>query len=226
MIQSTTFAQGIVSFTNVTLENNDYLTLVTDNPGDKLLPVELTYFGAVLDQGHVHLSWATASESNNAGFEVQRRTNNGTQTGWSSLGFIEGQGHSIEPVEYAFRDDVGELAGHTVVYRLKQVDFDGSVAFSGESKVDVPAPEGYALSAYPNPFNPTTTIQYEVPATGPIKLDVFDVQGRRVASLVDHVQTAGRHTVLFDASDLSSGTYIYRLETEGHVLTNTILLVK
>ena len=223
MIQATSITQDTVSFTNITLENNDYVMLVTDNPGDKLLPVELAHFDAVYSDGYMQLNWATASETNNAGFEVQRKEGD---ENWSTRAFIDGQGYSDQHVEYSFEDDVQSVAGSTVTYRLKQVDFDGSIAFSDEVSVQVPAPEDYALSAYPNPFNPTTTIQYELPASGHVKLVVFDVQGRQVATLVDESQSPGRYDVRFDASQLSSGTYVYRLESGGRVLTNTFLLVK
>ena len=66
---------------------------------------------------------------------------------------------------------------------------------------------------YPNPFNPTTTIRYALPATSQVRLDVFTISGQRVAELVSGVQSAGWHEVTFDASSLTSGVYVYRLET-------------
>lgn len=79
---------------------------------------------------------------------------------------------------------------------------------------------------YPNPFNPVTTISYEVPETGAIRLAVYDMLGRQVALLVDDHVTAGSYQVLFDAANLSSGTYIYRLHTANRVLTQKMTLLK
>ncbi len=88
-------------------------------------------------------------------------------------------------------------------------------------------PRQFALHGnYPNPFNPTTLIQYSLAAAGDVRLEVFDVQGRRVRTLVDEAQTSGRHEVLFEAHDLASGTYLYRLQTPFGVQTRKMALVK
>ena len=79
---------------------------------------------------------------------------------------------------------------------------------------------------YPNPFNPTTEIRYTMPSGGHVNLSVFDVLGRHVTTLVDGVYPAGSHKVQLDASDLSSGIYIYRLETGNEVLSNKMILIK
>ena len=222
MVQATSFASNIVSFSDITLENNDYISLVTDNPDDVTLPVELIHVEAVYDDGQVHVTWSTASETNNAGFEVQRREHDE----WLTRAFVEGQGNTTQQADYTFIDNVQAMNGRTLTYRLKQIDFDGGFAWSDEMRVELPAPKGYTLSAYPNPFNPVTTIQYDVPVTGHVTVTVFDVQGRRVKTLINQPQAAGRHEVQFDASGLATGTYIYRLESAGQVLTNSFMLVK
>ena len=79
---------------------------------------------------------------------------------------------------------------------------------------------------YPNPFNPVTQITYSVPRNDQVRLCVYDVLGREVATLVNEVQTAGTYTATFDGSNLSSGIYLYRLESGGTVLTNKMMLVK
>lgn len=79
---------------------------------------------------------------------------------------------------------------------------------------------------YPNPFNPTTNISYSIPQSGDVTLEVFNVMGQRVATLVNGVQSAGSHTTSFDASNLSSGVYMYRLNFEGASQTRQMLLVK
>lgn len=79
---------------------------------------------------------------------------------------------------------------------------------------------------YPNPFNPVTHIQYKLPEQGRVSLKVFDILGRQVSELINNVQDAGTHTVPFDARQLSSGIYIYQLQTAFGTVTNTMLLVK
>ena len=79
---------------------------------------------------------------------------------------------------------------------------------------------------YPNPFNPTTQIQYALPESGSVRLDVFNVMGQRVATLVNDQKPAGYHTVTFDARRLASGTYVYRLQMGNHVITKKLLLIK
>jgi hypothetical protein len=88
-------------------------------------------------------------------------------------------------------------------------------------------PEAFALSQnYPNPFNPATTIQFTVPKEARVRLEVFDILGRRVAILVDELRTAGEHAVAFDASRVGTGTYIYRLTAEGQTITRKMMLLK
>jgi hypothetical protein len=79
---------------------------------------------------------------------------------------------------------------------------------------------------YPNPFNPTTVISYELPEAADVRLQVFDMAGRQVATLVSGQVGAGRHTVNFDASSLSSGVYMYRLQTQSGVFTRKLTLIK
>ncbi|MDA0672004.1 MAG: T9SS type A sorting domain-containing protein, partial [Bacteroidetes bacterium] len=79
---------------------------------------------------------------------------------------------------------------------------------------------------YPNPFNPVTQIEFEVPATAEIRLEVFDVLGRQVRVLADGLYGAGAHSVSFDASDLPSGLYMYRLTSADYVQTRSMQLVK
>ena len=88
-------------------------------------------------------------------------------------------------------------------------------------------PEGVSLDQnYPNPFNPTTTISYQVGASGPVELVVFDVLGKEVVRLVDGVQAAGAYEAAFDATELPSGIYVYRLRAHDEIRTRTMILTK
>ncbi len=95
------------------------------------------------------------------------------------------------------------------------------------STTDRETPEKFALfQNYPNPFNPTTNIRYSLAEASDVTLTVYDVLGRRVATLVNEPQSAGLHTVTFDATRLASGTYIYRLTTGDYVSVKKMLLIK
>ena len=88
-------------------------------------------------------------------------------------------------------------------------------------------PKTYALeSNYPNPFNPRTTIRYQLPEMANVTLDVFNILGQRVVQLVDQQQAAGSYSVQFDAANLASGIYLYRLKTSNFIQTKTMLLMK
>ncbi|HEX03599.1 MAG TPA: T9SS type A sorting domain-containing protein, partial [Bacteroidetes bacterium] len=103
---------------------------------------------------------------------------------------------------------------------------DDPTAAVGED-VWVFQPATYAtLSAYPNPFNSATTVRYSLTQPGEVRVTVFDLLGREVAVLHDRVVTAGERELLFDASDLSSGTYFLNLNSNDQTLTRKLTLVK
>ena len=91
--------------------------------------------------------------------------------------------------------------------------------------LEIPATAALA-SNYPNPFTHATTIEYALPASGPVRLAVYDALGREVATLAQGVQQAGRHTAVFDGTSLPSGVYMYRLEAAGRAHTGLMTLRK
>lgn len=187
------------------------------------LPVELTSFTASVVNGSVILNWSTATEVNNRGFEVERKS----ESAWVSLGFVNGNGTSTNINNYSFTDQTASLNG-TVEYRLKQVDYDGTVAYSSVIAVEVTAmPSDFNLAQnYPNPFNPSTVITFSIPENGMAIMKVYDVLGKEVATLVNEVKDAGTYQVNFNASNLSSGIYYYSINFNGNVKTNKMMLVK
>lgn len=176
------------------------------------IPVELSSFEAVLDGTTARLTWATASETNNAGFEVEARSSqDGT---WNALGFVAGQGTTTEAQIYAFT--VRDLAAGTHTFRLKQLDFDGTVTYSGEVEVSVGLPGTHVLgAAYPNPFNPSAQFTLNVAQSQVVEVALYNVIGQRVALLQDGRLEAGlAHTLTIDGSGLASGAYFVRISGE------------
>jgi hypothetical protein len=209
-----------------------------DNGG--ALPVELTTFTARLENKQVLLQWATASETNNYGFAVERQINipgaDETESAeWLDRGFAAGQGTSVQEQAYQFSDDIAELGaldrGSYLQYRLKQIDLDGSFEYHQAVTVAIATlPETSVLlnQNYPNPFNPTTTIEFSLPGASRTMLKIYNLNGREVSTLVDGILDSGTHRMTFDASALPAGTYFYTIRTAEPVTSKTrrMLLVK
>jgi hypothetical protein len=190
---------------------------------DSPIPVELTSFtGNVNNLGQVILNWETATEINNQGFEIERRTETSE---YRTVGFVEGNGTISEPRSYVYTDITAENGIN--YYRLKQIDFNGTYEYSSEIEVDVNGPLTFDLAQnYPNPFNPSTSIKYSVSESGNIRLSVFNIVGEEVAVLVDGFSQAGFYEVTFDASNLSTGVYLYKLQSANSVQTKKMMLLK
>ena len=188
---------------------------------DVIVPVELTSFAAASDKNDVILTWNTATELNNQGFEIQRKI-----TGeFERVGFVEGRGTTTEAQNYLFRDK--DLLSGNYTYRLKQTDFDGSFAYSDEVEIEISQPNVFYLGQnYPNPFNPSTNIKYSIPADGNVTLKMYDILGEEVSTLVNEYQQAGTFDVVFDGSNLSSGVYYYQLTSGELTSTKKMMLTK
>lgn len=186
------------------------------------LPVELISFAGSYNGSEVTLNWQTATETNNYGFNVERRTENEL---WTKIGFVQGNGNSNSPKIYSFLDK--NAPSGKVYYRLRQIDFDGKFEYSNIVEVNVDAFNRLELQQnFPNPFNPVTTISYNLPNVSKVKLVVYDVTGREVAVLVNDFQSAGKHTINFNANKFASGVYYYRLQAGDIVQTKKMLLLK
>ena len=180
------------------------------NGDDNAIPVELVSFETSVSGTNVNLSWKTATEINNAGFEVQRNNNGEFQT----IGFVQGHGTTTETQAYSYTDR--SLNYGTYAYRLKQVDLDGTFEYSNVVEAEVVAPAVFALNQnYPNPFNPSTIINYQLAVDSKVSLKIFNILGQEVAELVNSNIVAGSHTATFNAAGLNSGVYMYRLEAIG-----------
>lgn len=187
------------------------------------LPVELASFTATLNKNEINLFWKTETEVDNYGFDVEKKVNNGE---WNKITFVRGNGNSNSPKEYNYTDKELFVGGSRFQYRLKQVDNDGSFEYSDEIEVEV-VPDQFELSQnYPNPFNPATTIRFSLPRATQIKISLYNMLGEQVAAIVEGMFESGYHKVTFNASNLSSGPYIYRLESRDFVSVKKMILMK
>ena len=188
------------------------------------LPVELKSFTAKASSGKVQLDWTTATEINNSGFEIERSYDGKT---FFTIGFVKGNGTTTEPRSYSFTDDIQFKATESLFYRLKQVDYNGSVDYSDVVSVVIEMPIEYALDQnYPNPFNPSTVITYSIPQKSNVSLKIYDILGNEIAALVNEQKEAGSYKVQYDASKLSSGVYIYSIQAGEFLETRKMILMK
>ncbi len=203
---------GITSFSDFTMAKSE-----------TALPVELTSFTASVINNSVLLNWTTATELNNYGFEIERTVQTSmalplNELKWEKIGFVAGSGNSDSPKNYSFTD--GSLVGGSKFkYRLKQIDNDGTFNYSNEINVEVVPIKFDLAQNYPNPFNPNTKIRYSIPDVGlgfaQTVLKVYDILGNEVATLVNEEKPAGVYEVEYNASNLSSGIYFYRITIQS-----------
>lgn len=190
-----------------------------------VIPVELTSFSASQLNGEITLLWSTATETNNSGFEIERKE---SLNGWSSIGFVKGNGTTTNAQDYTFSDKP-EKAGK-YAYRLKQIDFDGTFAYSDIVEVEI-IPTVYKLNNnYPNPFNPTTVISYSLPIDAFVTLRIYNSIGEMVNELVNEYQAAGQYDIQFTSyshgQSLPSGIYFTELRANENVQRIKMMLLK
>jgi len=205
--------------------------------GDQSLPVELSQFTATFQNGVVELNWITESEVNNLGFNVYRSTNDEENYHNINGVLIEGAGNSSEANDYYFTDSE-IVPGNRYSYKIEDVSNDGQKEMHGPvtvqtEKSDDQIANSYALgNAYPNPFNPETTITYEIPEECTVKINIYDIQGNLVSSLVNTVQNAGNYKVTWHGTDNNSmkvgnGVYFYQMTTNtGFAKTAKVIFLK
>jgi hypothetical protein len=194
---------------------------------DNAVPVELVAFNAEIVDGNVVLNWSTATEINNNGFQIERSIHSlqSSVSNWESKGFVSGKGTTTEKTFYSFKDK-NEKPG-TYLYRLKQVDFDGTFSYSNEVEIEVTGPKEFALyQNYPNPFNPSTTIKFALLVKTNLTLNVYNTLGEKVAEIFKGEMEEGYHEIMFNASGLSSGIYFYKIESENFNSTKKMTLIK
>jgi hypothetical protein len=186
-----------------------------------VVPVELTSFTAIVFKNIVSLAWTTVTEINNIGFEIQKKSG----TSWSVLGFVEGHGNSTTTHSYQFTDDKPQIGGINS-YRLKQIDYNGLFNYSDILLVSVPF-ERYSLEQnYPNPFNPKTKIRFKLPVDGNVTIKLFDTFGQEVTTILNAFKNANVYEIEFNATNLASGVYIYRMQANSYLESKVMVLLK
>ncbi len=172
-----------------------------------VVPVELSSFSANVNGASVSLSWNTATETNNRGFSIERKSD---KSDWQEIGFVPGFGTSSQQHSYSFNDD--QLAAGSYSYRLKQTDYDGTFKYTDAVNAVVSVPAEFKLDQnYPNPFNPSTVISYSLPEQSFVNIKVYNITGEEITTLVNGVQTEGHHQIVFNAKNIASGIYFLRM---------------
>ncbi|MFH1198385.1 MAG: YCF48-related protein [bacterium] len=200
-------------------------TILRTNDGS--LPVELRSFYAVINQGYVELNWNTVTEVNNYGFEVERTSSQNFK--WEKICFVQGYGNSNSPKDYSFTDKPN--GGCKFKYRLKQIDINGQYEYSTEVEVLLKVPADFSVKQnFPNPFNPTTKIEFSIPSDNNVEIKIFNLLGMEVATLLNEHKQTGTHSIEFStiggASELSSGIYFYKVVSGNYSKIKKMILLR
>jgi hypothetical protein len=177
------------------------------------------------------LEWATVSETNNAGFEVQHLSGtqiDGTQDAgdWRLIAFVEGHGTTEAAHQYHYR--IADLPPGRHRFRLRQVDFDGAFDYSPEVEVITELAQSFVMdAAYPNPFNETATVRFAVRQPQQVRLVLYDIQGRAVQTVYAGTAGSGQmQEASIDGSLLPNGVYLLRLEGEQFIEIQSITILR
>jgi hypothetical protein len=206
---------------NVEITNSaNHQVNINNNP----LPVIISEFAFSVAGNDVTLRWTTAQEIDNSEFEVYRTLEDNNE--WVKAGFIRGGGTTSGEKKYKFEDKKLQTAVYS--YKLKQIDYNGNFEFfTLQDDVTVGKPGKIEISQnYPNPSNPKSKIDYQLPEEGNVTIKIYDITGREVSTLVDETKKAGYYSVEFDGTNLASGVYFYRLMSNGFNQTRKMVLIK
>jgi|SRR4030095_12755179 len=189
------------------------------------LPVTISSFTSSVEKNNVKLNWTTEAEFNNSGFRIERM--DVKDNIWKEISFVSGHGTTNEPKQYSFEDR--KLKSGTYKYRLKQIDYNSNYEyFDMAEDVRISPPGIFSMGQnYPNPSNPKSKIDYEIPIDGKVTIKLYNLLGEEVINIVNETKEAGYYSAEFDGSNISSGVYFYRIiaEGEGQKFTKTLKMV-
>lgn len=188
------------------------------------VPVELTSFNLFENGNNIILNWSTATEKNNKGFEIERKIGDND---WTTIGFIPGNGTVSSTVNYSFSDEAQFISYNGFIYyRLKQIDFDGTFTYSQQLAHQIIVSSYLLTQNYPNPFNPNTQISFSLPNKEFVNLSVYNLLGEKVSELLNGEMGPGNFTIPFDAYNLPTGVYFYKITTQSFTSTKKMVLSK
>jgi len=235
-------AVGAFSF-DLDISNNDtdenpYDIQVTGN-GISPTAIVLAAFSAEVDQDGILIHWTTATEANNAGFNIYRsQQENGDYVKINGT-MIPGQGDAATGHSYSYTDRPDQAG--TYYYKLEDIAINGQTTFHGPIQVtgvtsvaidQMVIPDHFELSQnYPNPFNPETHIQFALPRDEQVRITIYDLQGQLVRTMVNERKSAGTYSVIWNGRDengvkVSSGVYFYRIDAGEFTMTRKMILMK
>nr|HPN37491.1 T9SS type A sorting domain-containing protein [Melioribacteraceae bacterium] len=169
------------------------------------------------------LNWATATEINNYGFEIEKSFD---KVNWNKIAFKNGYGNSNSVKDYNYTDNDITKNG-MYYYRLKQIDNNGSFEYSNIVEVNVNIPVKFEVAQnFPNPFNPVTNISFTLPEATNVTLYIFNAIGQQIKAINAGYKDAGKHTLEFDGSNLNSGVYFYKVEAGKNSMIRKMALIK
>ena len=215
---------GQLSFGNVSWYDNTGLQdICTDKGSNAVLPVELSSFTGKSIEEKIMLHWITKTEVNNYGFELERALSDSKV--WDNIGFVKGNGNSNSSKEYSFTDN-NLSGGSKFIYRLKQIDYDGKFVYSDEIEIEIKTTKYELYQNYPNPFNPVTNFKFEILNRRLVTLKVYDMLGNEITTIINKELDPGFYKFQWNAGNLASGVYLYRLHAGNYINTKKLLLIK
>lgn len=192
-----------------------------------LVPVELVTFEGYIIQNGVKLNWATATESNNYGFEVERSKD---KKRFEKMAFVKGHNTTTTTKQYQFIDK--NIPPGKYYYRLKQIDYDGTLSYSEVIEIKITVPSKSELyQNFPNPFNSSTNISYTLSGDSHVKITIHNLIGQEICQIVNEFQKAGFHQVPFNALEYGSkfnfsGIYYYKINASNFSKCNKMIFLK
>jgi hypothetical protein len=188
---------------------------------DFAVPVELLTFTATANNQCVELCWETCTESNNCGFEIQKGR---TRNSFTKIGFVCGKGTTIINQEYHFIDN--DVRQGNFFYRLKQIDYNGSITYSNVVSVIMNSAGKFNLGQnYPNPFNSKTNIPISISKKTFVHITLYDIQGYERKIIANKIFKPGNYEINFNASGLNSGIYFYKLSAGGFYFVKKMMII-